>query len=180
MGFDLCNCTLKIPKSIWDSNSYNGSSLGNVKVHSLTLFALSKACDVTPGLPSWHKTLQALALVVSPRLWSRHHIPLSGSCGIASPFEFGGGEISGLFCPSPPPTITLVDLCCVTVDICALSGIGITTCIWVVGTDGHTPFDIRYVITFHMGISKVVIMFVPIDIIDVPSGKTYMGLPTPI
>jgi hypothetical protein len=31
-------------------------------------FALLKARDVTPGLPSWPTTLQALALVVSPRL----------------------------------------------------------------------------------------------------------------
>jgi hypothetical protein len=68
MGFDPCNCALKIWKSIWDFNSYNGSSLGSVKVHSLTLFTLSGACDVTPRSPSWFATLQPLALVASPKL----------------------------------------------------------------------------------------------------------------
>jgi hypothetical protein len=52
MGFDPCDCVLKILESIWDSNSQNGSSLGSVKVHSLTLFALLGACDVTPMFPS--------------------------------------------------------------------------------------------------------------------------------
>jgi hypothetical protein len=42
MGFDPCNCSLKIRKSIGTLNSQNGSSLGNVKVHSLTL-------SYTPG-----------------------------------------------------------------------------------------------------------------------------------
>ncbi len=46
----------------------HGSSLGSVRVHSLTLLALSRACEVTPGSPSWPATLQLLALVVSPRL----------------------------------------------------------------------------------------------------------------
>ncbi len=45
MGFDPCNLVLKIQESIWDSNSHNGSSLGSVKVHSLTLFALPGACQ---------------------------------------------------------------------------------------------------------------------------------------
>jgi hypothetical protein len=49
MGFDPCNRTLKIQESIWDSNSQHGSSLVSVRVHSLTLFALSGACDVIPG-----------------------------------------------------------------------------------------------------------------------------------
>ncbi len=40
MGFDPCNCILKIRESIWDSNSHNGSSLRSVRVHSFTLFAL--------------------------------------------------------------------------------------------------------------------------------------------
>jgi hypothetical protein len=40
MNFDPCNRVLKIWKSIWDSNSQHGNSLGNVRVHSLTLFAL--------------------------------------------------------------------------------------------------------------------------------------------
>jgi hypothetical protein len=55
MGFDPYNRILKIWESIWESNSYNGSSLGSVKVHSLTifaLFALLKARDVILGPPS--------------------------------------------------------------------------------------------------------------------------------
>jgi hypothetical protein len=59
MGFDPCNHALKIWESIWESNSHNGSSLGSVRVHSFTLFALPGACDVTPGPPSWLATLQA-------------------------------------------------------------------------------------------------------------------------
>jgi hypothetical protein len=73
--FDPCNHTLKIWKSIWDSNSQHGSSLGSVRVHSLTLFALPGACDVTPECPSWPTTLQPpLALVANPRLGLRHEI----------------------------------------------------------------------------------------------------------
>jgi hypothetical protein len=64
MGFDPCNVALKIWESIWDSDSQNGS----VRIHSFTLFALLGACDVTPGPPSWPATLQALALVTSPKL----------------------------------------------------------------------------------------------------------------
>jgi acyl-CoA synthetase (AMP-forming)/AMP-acid ligase II len=47
MGFDPCNFSLKIWESIWDSNSHNGSSLGSVRVHSLTLFYTlgSMRCD---------------------------------------------------------------------------------------------------------------------------------------
>jgi hypothetical protein len=66
MGFDPCNSAMKIRESIRDSNAHNGSSLGNVRVHSLTffaLFALPGACDVTPGPPSWPTTLQP------PLLW---------------------------------------------------------------------------------------------------------------
>ncbi len=69
MGFDPCNCILKIWKSICDSNSHNESSLGSVKVHSLTLLALPKAFEVILGPPSWPATLQPpFALLVSPRL----------------------------------------------------------------------------------------------------------------
>jgi hypothetical protein len=42
MGFDLYYCTLKIWEFIWDSNSQNGSSLGSVRVHSLTLFYIPR------------------------------------------------------------------------------------------------------------------------------------------
>jgi len=44
-----------------DSNSQGGSSLGHVRVHSLTL-------SFTPSFLSWPATLQALTLVASPRL----------------------------------------------------------------------------------------------------------------
>jgi hypothetical protein len=68
MGFDSCDRTLKIWEFIWDSNSHNGSSLGRVRVHSLTLFAFMGACDLTPESPSWPATLQPLALVMNLRL----------------------------------------------------------------------------------------------------------------
>ncbi len=49
--FDPWNCAQKIWESFWDSNSQHGSSLVNVRVHALTLFALLGACGVTPGSP---------------------------------------------------------------------------------------------------------------------------------
>jgi hypothetical protein len=67
MGFNPCNCILKIQKSIWDSNSHNGSSLESVKVHSFTLLALPGACVVTLGLPSWPATLQPPCLGHKPK-----------------------------------------------------------------------------------------------------------------
>ncbi len=78
MGFDPYNCALKIWESIWDSNSHNGSSLGSVRVHSLTLFTVLGACDVTPGSPSWPTTLQPLALVTSSRLGLRYEVTTYG------------------------------------------------------------------------------------------------------
>jgi hypothetical protein len=46
MGFDPYDCVMKIQESISDSNSHNGSSLGSVKVHSLTFFTPeSMWCD---------------------------------------------------------------------------------------------------------------------------------------
>jgi hypothetical protein len=36
----------------WDSNSQNGSSLGSVKVHSLSLLAFLGTCEVIPRPPS--------------------------------------------------------------------------------------------------------------------------------
>jgi hypothetical protein len=50
-NFDPCNRVLKIWESFRDSNSQHGSSLGSVKAHSLTLFALQGACGVFSGLP---------------------------------------------------------------------------------------------------------------------------------
>jgi hypothetical protein len=67
MSFDPCNRALKIRKSFWDSNSQHGSSLGSVRVHSLTLFALPGACEVTPGSPSWSTTLQPPCLGREPK-----------------------------------------------------------------------------------------------------------------
>ncbi len=58
MGFDLCNGALKIRESFWDSNSQHRSSLGNVRVHALTLFAFPLACEVTFECPSWPASLQ--------------------------------------------------------------------------------------------------------------------------
>jgi hypothetical protein len=71
-SFDPWNCALKIQKSFWDSNSQHGSSLGSVRVHALTFFALPGACEVTPRFSSWPTTFQPLTLVASPRLGLRH------------------------------------------------------------------------------------------------------------
>ncbi len=71
MGFDPYNRTLKIRESICDSNSHNGSSLGSVRVHSLTLFALLGANDVTIASSFWLATSEPFALVTSPRLGLR-------------------------------------------------------------------------------------------------------------
>ncbi len=74
IGFDSCNCALKIQESIWDSNSQHGS----VKVHSFALFAFLGTCDTIPESPSWLATLQPLALVTSPRLGLRQYWPCIG------------------------------------------------------------------------------------------------------
>ncbi len=60
MGFGPYNHTLKIWESIWDSNSHNESSLGSVRVHSFTLFALPGACEVTASLPFGPQPCQPL------------------------------------------------------------------------------------------------------------------------
>ncbi len=60
MGFDPYNCTMKVWESIWDSNFQHGSSFGNMRVHSLTLFALLGACDLTLGSFSWPATCNPL------------------------------------------------------------------------------------------------------------------------
>jgi hypothetical protein len=67
LSFDPWNCSLKFCKFIWDSNSHHGSSLGSVRVHSLTLFALPGACDVTPGSLPWPATLQPPCLGREPK-----------------------------------------------------------------------------------------------------------------
>jgi hypothetical protein len=63
MGFDFYNCSLEIWESMGSPIPQGGSSLGSVRVHSLTL-------SFTPRLP--HTTLQNLALVVNPRVGLRH------------------------------------------------------------------------------------------------------------
>jgi hypothetical protein len=72
MGFDLCNCPLKIRESMKTPTPKMGVHLGVwgfIPSHS---FALSGSWDVTPGLLSCPATLQALTLVVSPRLRLQH------------------------------------------------------------------------------------------------------------
>ncbi len=60
LSFDPCNCSLKIWESIWDSNFQDESSLGSVKVHSLTLFC-------TPGSFPLARTLVSLCLGRKPK-----------------------------------------------------------------------------------------------------------------
>ncbi len=64
LGFDPYNCSLKIQESIKTPNSQSGSSLGSVKVHSLTL-------SFTPGLPLGPQPYKPFTLVESPRLGLR-------------------------------------------------------------------------------------------------------------
>jgi hypothetical protein len=71
------------------------------------------------------------------------HLPLGGSCGTTLLLKSGDGEISGLLCPSLPLVVTLADICCV------------------------------YVIGSHMGIGRIVIRCMFIDIISVLVGKSY-------
>jgi hypothetical protein len=72
MGFDPCNFALKIWKSIWSPTPNMGVHLG-VWVFILSpSLAFPGTQDVTLGLLSWPATLQALALVASPRLRLRH------------------------------------------------------------------------------------------------------------
>jgi hypothetical protein len=71
-SFDPSKRSLKFQESFWDStltNSQRGSSLGSVRVHSLTLsrlFALLGACDVTPGSTSRPATSQPPCLGRKP------------------------------------------------------------------------------------------------------------------
>jgi hypothetical protein len=63
LGFDPCNCSLKI----WDSNSQSGSSLGSVSIYSLTLSYTPRSMSDSQS-SFWPAPLQALTLVASPRL----------------------------------------------------------------------------------------------------------------
>jgi len=72
LSFDPYNRPLKIQKSIEIPTPKVETPLGvwgSDPSHSLTL---SRTCGVIPGLPFWLTTLQALALVASPRLGLRH------------------------------------------------------------------------------------------------------------
>ncbi len=76
MGFNPYNRSLKIWESIGTPTPKVKIHLGVwgfIPSHSPTL---PRAWDVTPGLPSWHATLQALALVMSPklRLWQNCYV----------------------------------------------------------------------------------------------------------
>jgi len=73
MSFDLCNRLLKIWESIGTLTPKVGTHLGVWRFlpsHSPTL---PGAWDVTPKLCSWPTTLQAFALVASPRLGLQQH-----------------------------------------------------------------------------------------------------------
>ncbi len=74
MGFGPYSRALKIWESIWNSNSHNGSSLGSVRVHSLTLFALPGTCEVIPMPLSWLATLQPPCLGREPKARVMTHI----------------------------------------------------------------------------------------------------------
>jgi hypothetical protein len=57
----------------WDSNSQSGSSLGSVGVHALTLSYTPRSMNCGSRVHIWPVPLQALALVLNPRLglWQR-------------------------------------------------------------------------------------------------------------
>jgi hypothetical protein len=72
LRFDPCNRFLKIWESIRTPTPKVETPLGVwgfIPSHFPTLLG---ACSVTPGLRSWPATLQALALIASPRIRLRH------------------------------------------------------------------------------------------------------------
>jgi hypothetical protein len=68
MDFDPYNRPLKIQESIGTP-----SSLGSVRVHSLTLFCTLESMRCAHRLPYWPSTSQAFALVANPRLGLWHY-----------------------------------------------------------------------------------------------------------
>jgi hypothetical protein len=72
MSSDPCNCLLKIWESIWSPIPKMGVHLGVWRFIPSHFFAFLGAWNVTPGLPYWPTTLQALALIASPRLGLWH------------------------------------------------------------------------------------------------------------
>ncbi len=81
MSFDPCIRPLKIWESIGTPTPKMGVHLGVWRFTPSHFFTLPRAWDVTPGLPFWLATLQALALVVNPRLGLQQ-----GFCAIANSF----------------------------------------------------------------------------------------------
>ncbi len=73
MGFDPCIRPLKIWESIGTPIPTMGVHLGVWMFIPSHSFALPGTWDVIPRLPSWRATLQALALVASPRLGLQDH-----------------------------------------------------------------------------------------------------------
>ncbi len=74
MSFDPYNHSLKIQKYIETLTPKVGAQLGVwgfIPSHSFTFLG---AWNVTLGLPSWPTTLQAFALVASPRLRLQHYV----------------------------------------------------------------------------------------------------------
>ncbi len=68
MGFDPCNCSMKIHEFIGTLTLKVGAHLGVwefIQSHSPTLLG---AWDVIPKLHSWLAPLQTFALITSPRL----------------------------------------------------------------------------------------------------------------
>ncbi len=87
MGFDPCNCFLKIWESIKTLTPKMGTHLGRwrfIPSHSPTF---PGAWDVTLGLPYWPAPLQALTLVVSPRLRLQQEVNLIWSLLIYTCFN---------------------------------------------------------------------------------------------
>jgi hypothetical protein len=73
MSFDFLQSPSEDLEVHWDSNSQSGSSLGSVRVHSLTISCTFGSIKCDFWAHSWLTPLQALTLVGSPRLGLRHH-----------------------------------------------------------------------------------------------------------
>jgi hypothetical protein len=65
--FDPCNGALKIQESFWDSNSQHGSSLGSVRVDSLTLSHIPGSMWCDSRASSWPAPLQPHCLGREPK-----------------------------------------------------------------------------------------------------------------
>jgi len=72
MSLHIWNLSLNIRESIETPTPKVGAHLGMWRFIPSRSFTLPRAWDVIIGLPSWPTPLQALALVVSPRLGLWH------------------------------------------------------------------------------------------------------------